>query len=153
MWGAPIRVSRKFWSKLAKVDPIKRAYLRTSFIFAVSILVTWTPSSINRVYSLVHPTKTSYSLNVAGAVVLPLQGLWNAVIFVFTTWAILKDEFREIARGQWFGRRLSDDRANQPPTPGRPGFRTRHSSVPENRELPTIPPRMANVRVIRGGSL
>ncbi|KAL2136204.1 hypothetical protein VTI74DRAFT_5082 [Chaetomium olivicolor] len=150
VWGVPIRISKKFWSKLGKVDPIKRAYLRTSFIFAVSILVTWTPSSINRVYSLVHPTKTSYGLNVAGALVLPLQGLWNAIIFVFTTWAVLKEELRDLTRGQWPGRRLSDDRTGNPPVPG---FRTRHGSVSENQELPTMPPRMANVRVIRGGSL
>ncbi|KAK3488523.1 hypothetical protein B0T13DRAFT_406451 [Neurospora crassa] len=78
---------RKFWAKLHRLDPIKLAYLRTSFVFAISILVTWTPSSINRVHSLLYPKDTSYPLNLASAVVLPLQGVWNAVIFAATTGA------------------------------------------------------------------
>ena len=142
---------RKFRGKLANLDPIKLAYLRTSFVFAISILVTWTPSSINRVYSLIYPVRTSYALNLAGAIVLPLQGLWNAIIFAATSWSTLKDEFRELRRGGCLGfgsRRLSDDRRNHAGA----GFCPRHGGAPESRELPTIP-RMANVRVIRGGSL
>jgi hypothetical protein len=154
LWKTLAQGWKKFRTKLANLDPIKLAYLRTSFVFAISILVTWTPSSINRVYSLVYPTRTSYGLNLAGAVVLPLQGLWNAVIFGATSWHILTDEFREMRRGRWPGfggsRRLSDDRGKQAQPLRR--FRSRQGSVPENRELPTIS-RMANVRVIRGGSL
>ena len=151
----------KFRGKLANLDPIKLAYLRTSFVFAISILVTWTPSSINRVYALVYPTRTSYALNLAGAIVLPLQGLWNAIIFAATSWSTLREEFRELGRSCWWSvgfltgssprRRLSDDRGRQAAAGGG-AFRPRRGSVPENRELPTIP-RMANVRVIRGGSL
>ncbi|KAJ4408239.1 hypothetical protein N0V85_004264, partial [Neurospora sp. IMI 360204] len=62
------RPFRKFWAKLHRLDPIKLAYLRTSFVFAISILVTWTPSSINRVHSLLYPKNTSYPLNLASAV-------------------------------------------------------------------------------------
>ncbi len=65
---------RKFISKLRHLDPVKLAYLRTSFVFAFSVLVTWTPSSINRVYTLANPYGTNYGLNLASAVVLPLQG-------------------------------------------------------------------------------
>ncbi len=72
---------RRVAAKLANMDPIKLAYLRTSFVFAISVLVTWTPSSINRVYTLIHPEAVSYALNVASAAVLPLQGVWNAVIY------------------------------------------------------------------------
>ncbi|KAK4129084.1 family A G protein-coupled receptor-like protein [Parathielavia appendiculata] len=151
------QIWNKFRIKLANLDPIKLAYLRTSFVFAISILVTWTPSSINRVYSLMYPTRTSYPLNLAGAVVLPLQGLWNAIIFAATSWPILTDEVRVLRRGGWRGffggsrrrRRLGDD----PGTQGTlPRFRSRQGSAPESRELPTMS-RMANVRVIRGGSL
>ncbi|AEO70653.1 uncharacterized protein THITE_2036222, partial [Thermothielavioides terrestris NRRL 8126] len=82
---AALQTWRRFAAKLANLDPIKLAYLRTSFVFALSILVTWTPSSINRVYALAYPQRASYALNLAGAVVLPLQGLWNAVIFAATS--------------------------------------------------------------------
>ncbi|KAF3762689.1 hypothetical protein M406DRAFT_341858 [Cryphonectria parasitica EP155] len=76
--------TRRFGQRLRHMDPVKLAYLRTSFVFAISILVTWTPSSINRVYTLIYPDRASYGLNIAAAVVLPLQGVWNAVIY-FTT--------------------------------------------------------------------
>ncbi|KAK4226825.1 putative G-protein coupled receptor [Podospora fimiseda] len=103
---------RKFRYKLRNLDPIKLAYLRTSFVFAISVLVTWTPSSINRVYSTIYPTKTSYGLNLASAVVLPLQGLWNAVIFTATSWTLLKEEWTILTREGWKGsrgRRRRDD--------------------------------------------
>jgi len=111
-----VRTWRKFRAKLANLDPIKLAYLRTSFVFAISILVTWTPSSINRVYSLIYPTRTSYGLNLAGAVVLPLQGLWNAIIFAATSWGILKEEFRERGwrvRGWFWGLSGRDERGGE----------------------------------------
>jgi len=82
----------KFRAKLKNLDPIKLAYLRTSFVFAISILVTWTPSSVNRIHNLVHPFAPNYGLNVASAVVLPLQGVWNAVIFFSTSWGMFREE-------------------------------------------------------------
>lgn len=89
-------VAANFVFKLQHLDPIKLAYLRTSFIFAISVLVTWTPSSINRVYSIVYPDRMSFGLNVASAVVLPLQGVWNAVIFFTTSWNTLCEETKQI---------------------------------------------------------
>ena len=150
------RVWGRFTYKLQHLDPVKLAYLRTSFVFAISILVTWTPSSINRVYSLVYPHRTSYALNLAGAVVLPLQGVWNAIIFTATSWSALKLEFQELARRgrgrRWVGlgsRRLSDGRGGQAVVAG---FRDGGAGAADDCELATSP-RMANVRVIRGGSL
>ncbi|UKZ54088.1 hypothetical protein TrVGV298_007894 [Trichoderma virens] len=40
--------------KLKRLDPVKMAYLRTSFIFGFAILITWIPSSVNRLYSLTY---------------------------------------------------------------------------------------------------
>lgn len=78
-----------------KMDPVKRAYLRTSFVFAISILVTWTPSSVNRVYTAIYPDSSSWGLNMAAAVVLPLQGVWNAVIYFTTSWRIFCEELED----------------------------------------------------------
>ncbi|KAF3016175.1 hypothetical protein E8E14_010146 [Neopestalotiopsis sp. 37M] len=85
---------RRWCSKFAHMDPVKLAYLRTSFIFAISVLVTWTPSSINRVHDLVTRSSASFGLNLASGIVLPLQGVWNAVIFFSTSWKPLKEESR-----------------------------------------------------------
>ncbi len=43
------------------------------------------PSSINRGYGVVHPTKFNFGLQWVAALVLPLQGFWNAVIYIFTS--------------------------------------------------------------------
>ncbi|KAK7752557.1 hypothetical protein SLS62_005525 [Diatrype stigma] len=103
----PARVRRGFWqwqARLGRMDPVKLAYLRTSFVFAISVLVTWTPSSINRVHDVMRGAEVgsgsgsrnppSFGLNLASAVVLPLQGVWNAVIFFSTSSTALREEFR-----------------------------------------------------------
>lgn len=92
--------TRRFGARLKNMDPVKLAYLRTSFVFAISILVTWTPSSINRVYTLIYPLEASYGLNIAAAVVLPLQGVWNAVIYFTTSWKIFREEMETTRAGR-----------------------------------------------------
>ncbi|KAF5022297.1 hypothetical protein F66182_5674 [Fusarium sp. NRRL 66182] len=78
-------------------DPIKRAYLRTSFLFALSVLVTWIPSSLNRIHSWLTGT-SPFEYHVAAAAVLPLQGLWNAVIFFVTSGKPLGEWLKQIGR-------------------------------------------------------
>ncbi|KAI0102924.1 hypothetical protein GGR51DRAFT_550194 [Nemania sp. FL0031] len=104
-------------SKFNHMDPVKLAYLRTSFVFAVSVLITWTPSSVNRVHDIVRPQEFSYPLNLASAIVLPLQGLWNAIIFFSTSWVALREEvrakinqFRGIPKGQNTADAVRNDR-------------------------------------------
>lgn len=84
--------------KLKRLDPVKMAYLRTSAIFAFAIFVTWTPSSINRLYSITNDNKVSFELSVASGCVLPLQGVWNALIYFMTSWATVKEEVRNLNR-------------------------------------------------------
>lgn len=79
-------------------DPIKRAYLRTSFLFALSVLVTWIPSSLNRIHGWLDGG-SPYEYHVATAAVLPLQGLWNGIIFFVTSWRGLKAWARETFSG------------------------------------------------------
>lgn len=72
------------------MDKIKWAYTKVALLFAVSILITWVPASVNRVYGLRFPTKPSYILNIGSAVVLPLQGFWNTVIYFTTSLSICR---------------------------------------------------------------
>ena len=60
-------------------------YAKVASLFFVSLLVTWVPSSLNRVYSIVHPGSVSVQLAYAGGVVLSLMGFWNAVIYIATS--------------------------------------------------------------------
>jgi hypothetical protein len=95
---------RKTLAKFVIDDPIKRAYLRTSFLFALSVLVTWIPSSLNRIHSWLQG-KSPFEYHVATAAVLPLQGLWNAVIFFVTSGTALKAAWI----GFWTDRRGEGD--------------------------------------------
>ncbi|KAM0563446.1 hypothetical protein ACHAPJ_001167 [Fusarium lateritium] len=90
--------------KLKRFDPVKMAYLRTSFIFGFAVLITWIPSSINRLYSLTHNDRISFSLSIASGCVLPLQGVWNAIIYFTTSWKTFCEEIHAV-RERWFGRR------------------------------------------------
>ncbi|KAI8414079.1 hypothetical protein FOFC_07370 [Fusarium oxysporum] len=82
----------KFWLK----DPIKRAYLFTTFMFTLSVLVTWVPASITRIHSLLN-RDVPYSYQVAIAAVMPLQGLWNAMIFFTTSRVVI----RSVIQDKW----------------------------------------------------
>ncbi|KAK2036807.1 hypothetical protein LZ31DRAFT_482779 [Colletotrichum somersetense] len=84
---------KRILSRLESFDPTKLAFLRGCSLFAVSVLFTWTPSSINVVYEFVKPHEVSFGLNVACATVLPLQGVWNAVIFLVTNWSTFRQEW------------------------------------------------------------
>ncbi|KAF5023685.1 hypothetical protein F66182_4251 [Fusarium sp. NRRL 66182] len=89
--------------KLKRFDPVKMAYLRTSFIFGFAVLITWIPSSVNRLYSLTHHDRISFSLSVASGCVLPLQGVWNTIIYFSTSWKTFCEEYHA-AMARWFGR-------------------------------------------------
>ncbi|MCJ1486643.1 hypothetical protein MMC06_006821 [Schaereria dolodes] len=65
-------------------------YTRTASLFYVSLLITWLPSSINRVYGLAHPKEISFGFNYAAGLVLPLMGFWNAIIYITTSWSAVK---------------------------------------------------------------
>jgi hypothetical protein len=73
-------------------------YTKVALLFFVSLLITWVPSSINRVYSLIHPSLISVPFTYASSVVLPLMGFWNAVIYTTTSWAAVKMLFSGTAR-------------------------------------------------------
>ena len=52
--------------------------------------ITQVPSSINRVYSLIHPEAMSFPFNYTAGLVLPLMGFWNTIIYIVTSWDAVK---------------------------------------------------------------
>jgi hypothetical protein len=72
------------------------SYCKCALLFFASLLITWVPSSINRVYSLAHPEIVSFPLLFISAFVLPLQGFWNAVIYIVTSLPACKALFDQI---------------------------------------------------------
>ncbi|KAI5846855.1 hypothetical protein BZA05DRAFT_341349 [Tricharina praecox] len=72
------------------------AYCRCAMLFFLALLITWLPSSINRLYNLMEPNASQFGLNFAAAMVLPAQGFWNGLIYVVTTLPACKKWFADI---------------------------------------------------------
>ena len=65
-------------------------YCRVALLFFIALCITWIPSTINRVWTLVHPKDSKFSLSVLSGLVLPLQGFWNGVIYITTSFPVFK---------------------------------------------------------------
>jgi hypothetical protein len=76
--------------KTAEGHAAAMAYSQVAFLMFLALFVVWLPSSINRMYQFINKEHPSFTLNIISAIVLPLQGAWNAIIYIFTTRAECK---------------------------------------------------------------
>lgn len=60
-------------------------YARVAFLFFLALLITWVPTSVNRVYAMVHPDRVNFALNYISSLVFPLQGFWNGIVYIITS--------------------------------------------------------------------
>ncbi|RLL99076.1 hypothetical protein CFD26_107167 [Aspergillus turcosus] len=72
------------------------AYTKYAILFFIALLVTWVPSTINRLYSLIYPSNFNFAMNYTSSFVLPLQGFWNSIIYVSISWPAFKAAFANI---------------------------------------------------------
>lgn len=86
----PVDCTRR---RVQALDKAAWSYTRCALLFFAAILITWTPSSANRVYTAIHGKGRSVTLEYMSALVLPLQGFWNAVIYAVTSWKACEDVF------------------------------------------------------------
>ena len=71
-------------------------YTKCALLFFASLLITWLPSSVNRVYGLVWPnTIPPYGLSYTASLVLPLTGFWNSIIYITTSWTACQALWKE----------------------------------------------------------
>ncbi|KAF4982037.1 hypothetical protein FZEAL_2287 [Fusarium zealandicum] len=75
-------------------------YTKCALLFFTAILITWIPSSANRVYSVFHTRNSSVPLEFMSAFVLPLQGFWNALIYMVTSWGACKSLLIDLRMGR-----------------------------------------------------
>ena len=91
-------------------------FARVAFLFFVVMMVCWTPASINRLYSTIRPGELVFGLNYTAALLLPLQGLLNAIIYALSSQSAVRGFFtgrlqvRSPRRGG-IVRRMSTDRS------------------------------------------
>jgi hypothetical protein len=76
------------------------SYTKVAVLFFVAMMITWIPSSANRVYSVVNKNQVSLPLEYISATVLPLQGFWNAAIYTITSWPACKALWKQLRSGK-----------------------------------------------------
>ncbi|EOA81274.1 uncharacterized protein SETTUDRAFT_157224 [Exserohilum turcica Et28A] len=81
--------------KRGRTHAAAMAYFQVAFLMFIALTIVWVPSSINRMYQFVNARHPSFALNIISAIVLPLQGAWNAAIYIFTTRAECRRAWRE----------------------------------------------------------
>lgn len=72
------------------------SYTKCALLFFTAMLVTWIPSSANRLYSLTHNRTTSVPLEFMSVIVLPLQGFWNCLVYCTISWTACKNLFHDM---------------------------------------------------------
>ncbi|KAL6860804.1 G-protein coupled receptor protein [Trichoderma novae-zelandiae] len=72
------------------------SYTKCALLFFGAMLITWIPSSANRLYSLTHNNSISVPLQFASVFVIPLQGFWNCLVYVTTSWVGCKNLFHDM---------------------------------------------------------
>jgi len=85
---------------LQETNPDAWLYARVAFLFFCALLLSWVPSSINRVYSLAHPNTLNFGANYVEALVLPLQGFWNACVYIITSQTACRNLYRAVVGKQ-----------------------------------------------------
>ncbi|OBT87670.1 hypothetical protein VE02_02744 [Pseudogymnoascus sp. 03VT05] len=140
------------------------AYLKCAFFFFTAMLLTWVPATANRIATLIDPTLVSFPLNITEAILLPLQGFFNAMIYIAISTdacnylrAHCRRVFRQIFINPWkhlFGLPITIPMSNIPPViPGAPVPRSRKnknkSSPYESHEMDPMRPRKAVVKPIQ----
>ena len=83
---APLRL-RKISRNAAESEPNPEAWLyaRVAFLFFFALLITWVPSSVNRLYALAKPNTVNFPLEYLASFVFPLQGFWNVIVYIITS--------------------------------------------------------------------
>ena len=82
-------------------------YARVAFLFFVALLITWVPTSVNRMYALANPTVFNYPLNYLASFLFPLQGFWNVIVYVLSSQTAVRRLFDGWGSGRRRRRRCS----------------------------------------------
>lgn len=92
---------------LTETNPDAWLYARVAFLFFCALLISWVPSSVNRLYSIANPDKLVFWLNYIETLVLPLQGFLNAVVYVITSQTACRNLWRSMTGAQELPRKNS----------------------------------------------
>lgn len=76
-------------------------YARAAVLFFLALIITWGPSSANRLYGLLKPNKINFPLNYVSSLVFPLQGFWNGIVYVITSQRACRELWNRLFSRRW----------------------------------------------------
>lgn len=96
--GTRYTTTSRVYRPSGATNPNKAAmkYCKCALLFFIALIITWVPSTVNRIYNIIRPNKVVFGLNLAAALVLPLQGFWNAVVYIATSTFAVKSLWEDI---------------------------------------------------------
>lgn len=74
----------------SETNPEAWLYARVAILFFIAMVITWVPSSVNRIWQMANPKALNFALNYTESLVLSLQGVWNVIVYVITSQAACK---------------------------------------------------------------
>ncbi|KAF4160233.1 hypothetical protein CNMCM6069_009304 [Aspergillus lentulus] len=80
----------------ASTSPASEVYYKYAVLFFAALIITWVPSSANRVYALAASNHYVFGLSCASSFALPLQGFWNSLIYITVSWQAIVTWFRHV---------------------------------------------------------
>jgi hypothetical protein len=118
-------------------------YFKVAFLMFAALFIVWVPSTINRLQQFINKDNPVFGLNLASALVLPLQGFWNAMIYISTTWPECKRAFAEILHPSSSAKRYPTaelDRKNSQRTVSTNETQAFEADIPLSKMLKQTPP-------------
>ncbi|KAF2105481.1 hypothetical protein BDV96DRAFT_509281 [Lophiotrema nucula] len=71
-------------------------YFKVAFLMFAALFIVWVPSTINRMQQFAYKGHPIFGLNLASALVLPLQGFWNAMVYISCSWSDCRRAWDEV---------------------------------------------------------
>ncbi|CAF9931371.1 MAG: hypothetical protein GOMPHAMPRED_005902 [Gomphillus americanus] len=95
-------------------------YARAAFLFFITLAITWIPASAFRIYSVANNKAENFGLSYVASFLFPLQGFWNAVVYIITSRTACK-EFWNSIRGRNKGSSVGEIVVGKPGQLGKRG--------------------------------
>jgi hypothetical protein len=133
-------------------------YFKVAFLMFAALFIVWVPSTVNRLQQFIDKDHPIFGLNLASALVLPLQGFWNSMVYISTSWPECKRAIRDLLNREPSkgGQPTREDRrgsehtlAAQPPDYDSDGPMNLNEMLQQDRVTPPLHSRLSSSDTIK----
>ncbi|MCJ1239413.1 hypothetical protein MMC14_007409 [Varicellaria rhodocarpa] len=76
-------------------------YARSAFLYYIACFIIWTPATVSRIYTYVHPNNPAFGYNFTTAFFVTLLGTFNCIVYCITSKAACRSLYWNIRKGTW----------------------------------------------------